>query len=88
MALTLTEKCQILSNAYADMEGDPVWTPLFAEYDLGFTFAFGVDYEMITLNQRGIESVEKAWDGMCEALGIDKYGDYFSFSDMVEFANE
>lgn len=86
MTTTFSNKCEIIGRAYGEWAGDDFWQPIFTEYDLGFAFAFGVDYDMLTLNDTGVEMVEKAWSIFCNTLGIDPYGEYMSLDEMVEFS--
>lgn len=87
MALTFTEKTVIVSDFY-EYYSD-AYPEVIASYDLGFPLAFAVTYEGVTgLTDTGREWIEDAYKGICEALGVDEYGDYDSLTDLMEFANE
>ena len=48
----------------------------------------GVTDNLITLNERGIEHVNDAWDGLLKLLGLDPFAQFDSYSEMMEIANE
>ena len=82
-----SNKCSILADALSLYEGDEQWEKVFTEYDLGYYFAFGAEFDMIILKDKAIEEIERAWVNFCEVLGIDSYGDYSNnLEEVVEFA--
>ena len=36
----------------------------------------------------GVKWIEKAWEGFCEVMKIDKYGKYDSWDEILEFLGE
>ena len=87
MALTFTEKTVIVSDFYEYHSED--YPEIIAAYDLGFPLAFAVVYEgVVELTETGKSWIEDAYKGICEALGVDQYGDYDSLTDLMEFSDE
>jgi hypothetical protein len=86
MTTPFSNKCAILAQALADWEGNEQWEKVFYEYNLGYYFAFGAAYDMITLKDKATVYVDQAWDNLCERLGIDSYGEFSNLQEVVDFA--
>ncbi len=86
MITPFSNKCAILAQALADWEGDEKWKPVFAKYNLGYYFSFGVAYNLITVSDEGKTYIEDAWNNLCDTLGVDSYGDYDNLEEVVLIA--
>jgi hypothetical protein len=81
-----SKKCEIIT-LFVDVVGNQSWTHGFIQYyDLGIAFSIGFNGNHITVNESGEKFVEQAWDGLCELLGVDSYGNYESLEALMEFA--
>jgi len=81
-----SKRCEIITN-FTDIANTESWAQGFFDfYDLGVPFAIGSNGGMITLNDDGIRYVNDAWEGMCELLGVDPYGQYADIRDIMQFA--
>lgn len=81
-----SKKCEIITM-FIDSVGDQSWAQGFVRfYDLGIPFAIGYHNNHIIINESGNDFVEAAWEGLCELLGVDSYGNYDSLESIMEFA--
>jgi hypothetical protein len=81
-----SKKCEIIT-LFVDSVGDQSWTQGFMQfYDLGIAFSIGANGNHITIHDSGKKYVEQAWEGLCELLGVDSYGNYESIEYLMEFA--
>lgn len=76
MSTDFETKCSIIAEAVSEFEDDPEWEAEFREYDLGYTYAFGLHYDHITLKDKAVGYVESTWKRFCERLEVDPEGDY------------
>ncbi len=84
MATSFEKKCAIIAEAVSEFEDDPEWETEFREYDLGYTYAFGLHHDHITLKEEGVSYVERTWKHFCERLEVDPEGDYSALAIILD----
>jgi len=83
-----SNKCEIIKD-FSELYSEEEWAQdYFAFYNLGVPWAIGQHYGDLTLNERGIEYVEHAWNGLLRLYGIDEYASFDSLTQLMEVANE
>lgn len=89
MSKTLfSNKVDILGDFYASVCEDQaaMSTPLLQEYGDTLWICLAASVNYVTINERFYSSVDDAWQAFCDSLGVDSFGEYNSYSEMVEFA--
>lgn len=85
--LTFEAKCVILSDFYMDSEQLNDWVDEFKEiHDVGLPCAYLFVDGRAIITDTGMDSVEQTWQALCDAFGIDSYGDYESLEEMIELS--
>jgi hypothetical protein len=66
---------------------DPDWIDFFAVNDVGVPAAVLSVLGVVTINKEGIKHVDDSFDAFCDALGVDKHGEYDSLYNILQIAN-
>ncbi len=83
-----SNKCAIITE-FSELYSQEDWTQdFFAFYNLGVPWAIGAHYGDITLNERGIEYVDQAWQGLLKMFDLDPYAEFDDLVQLLEVSNE
>ena len=83
-----SKQCEILKDYYLDNRFENSdYGDIITVYDLGFPAAMLYLDDAATLNDKGIQYVTEAWQGVCDHLDIDPLGDYKDYTYMMEIAS-
>ena len=84
-----SDKVRIIAEAYHDQDntGEDL-DNFYLSYDLGAPLCVAIYNGGATANDIGVKWIEKAWEGFCEVMKIDKYGKYDSWDEILEFLGE
>ena len=89
MSKTLfSNKVRILGEFYAQVCEDEyvMSTPLLQDYRDTMWICLASNVNYVTINERFHWAVDDAWQMFCDYLGVDSFGEYNSYNEMVEFA--
>lgn len=89
MSKTLfSNKVRILGDFYASVCEDQniLSTPLLQEYNDTLWICLAANVNYVTINERFHWAVDDAWEAFCTYLGVDSFGEYNSYNEMVDFA--
>lgn len=81
-----SKRVEILSDLY--MENSEEYEEFISDNDIGVPLSVLITQGCATPSDKGIEYINQSFDSFCELLDIDRHGDYNSFDEMIEFANE
>jgi hypothetical protein len=84
--ILFSKKCEILTEVSLTFQGEDGWDYFFEQFDLGLPLAAAIHHGGAEANAKGIEWIDEAWEGLCEMLNIDKYGEYPNMEEMMNFA--
>ena len=82
-----SNKCKVLSEFWLNWRDEDEFYDFFDFYDLGMPLAALVFGEYATVTDTGVIAIEEAWDGFCALFDIDKYGEFSSLDEVLEFVN-
>lgn len=83
-----SKKCEIIKDFSTTYRGLDWTDDYFEFYNLGVPWAVGAHYGDITLNERGVEYVGDAWNGLLKLFGVDPYAEFSSLNELLDFADE
>ena len=85
-----SKRVEILGDFYADVCEDTEASsiPFVIEHQDTLWICLASNAKYVTIQDRFHWAVEDAWSAFCEFLNIDKYGEYSSYSGILEFADE
>ena len=84
--LAFETKCEILYHFYMEYAADAEYTEFIEVNDTGVPCAYLLIGGQAILTDSGMDSVEQTWQALCDAFGIDSYGDYESLEEMIELS--
>jgi len=81
-------KCQIICE-FTELYPNADWaSDYFAFYNLGVPWALGVAYGDITAHDNAVKYIDAAFIGLLDLLGVDKYAEFDTLTQLMEVANE
>ena len=83
-----SNRVNILGDFYAQVAEDDYMrsTPLLQDYNDTLWICLAAKVNYVTINERFHWAVDDAWQAFCDYLGVDSFGEYNSFDEMMEFA--
>lgn len=75
----------VLGDFYDMYRDDEDYAEMFSVYDIGFPLAWMTWKGVAVPNEVGSQAIAETWYAFCEALRIDPYNDFESFTEMREF---
>ena len=78
-------QCAILSDIWTNHADDEELAEFIGFNDVGLPLAHNVNIESELDDEErdNLDYVEQTWEQLCETLGVDKEGDYTSYSEMI-----
>jgi hypothetical protein len=82
-------KVQILSEFAEAYKYDDEFEEFFDSFDLGLPLAVVLMHGGVkSLTSKGSEWLLETWEGLCDQLQVDPYGEYADIDAMMEFSDE
>lgn len=74
----------VLGDFYDMYRDEPEYAQMFYTYDIGFPLAWMTWKGVAVPNQEGAKAISETWYAFCDAIQVDPYSEFESFTQMVE----
>jgi hypothetical protein len=75
----------VLGDFYDTFRDDEDYSEMFRIYDIGFPLAWMIWKGVAVPNDIGAQAIQETWYAFCDALRVDPYNDFESFTEMREY---